>query len=141
MPPSDPGEPDAAGRRGARFSAMARLFFSKRANLAEHASQFQLIQYHPDLQLEGLATGVDNLRHDVCLSPRFCDIARTHITRLLARHGGVEDLIGVSPATLGGPPMSAHDRRIVGNVVSCSASGNPQECADGHVATCPGGCP
>jgi hypothetical protein len=35
----------------------------------------------------------------------------------------------------------AHDRRIVGNVVSCSASGNPQECADGHVATCPGGCP
>jgi hypothetical protein len=93
---------------------MARLFFSKRANLAEHASQFQLIQYHPDLQLERLATGVDNLRHDVCLSPRFCDIARTHITRLLARHGGVEDLIGVGPSVLGGRPLTPHDRRLQG---------------------------
>jgi hypothetical protein len=95
----------------ARSPSMARLFFSKRANLAEHAARFQLVQYHPDLELNGLVTGVDNLRHDVCLSQRFCDIARSHITRLLARHGGVEDLVGFEAPLLGGPAMSLDDRR------------------------------
>jgi hypothetical protein len=35
----------------------------------------------------------------------------------------------------------SHDRRIVGNVETCSARANPQECTDGHVDVCPGGCP
>ncbi len=37
--------------------------------------------------------GVDNLRHDVALSPRFAEAARAQIARLVIRHGEMEDLL------------------------------------------------
>lgn len=37
-------------------------------------------------------TGIDNLRHDVFLSPKFCEAARQQISKLIARHGNVEEL-------------------------------------------------
>ena len=52
-----------------------------------------LASYTPSLSLEGLSVGVDNLRHDVHLSPKFTDAARAHIARLIARHGDVEGLL------------------------------------------------
>jgi len=52
-----------------------------------------LASYTPALSLEGLSVGVDNLRHDVHLSPKFTDAARAHIARLMARHGDVEGLL------------------------------------------------
>src|SRR4029077_4609483 len=52
-----------------------------------------LTNYTPSLSLEGLAMGVDNLRHDVHLSPKFTEAARAHIARLLARHGDVDGLL------------------------------------------------
>src|SRR5215472_357618 len=48
----------------------------------------------PFVSLEGLTVGVDNLRYDVVLSPRFVDLARAHIARLIARHGELEGLLG-----------------------------------------------
>jgi hypothetical protein len=52
-----------------------------------------LTSYTPSLSLEGLLVGVDNLRHDVHLSPKFTETARAHIARLIARHGDVEGLL------------------------------------------------
>src|SRR5215470_16838743 len=52
-----------------------------------------LSSYAPSLSLEGLQVGVDNLRHDVHLSPKFTETARAHIARLIARHGDVEGLL------------------------------------------------
>src|SRR5579864_8572164 len=52
-----------------------------------------LASYTPTLSLEGLTVGVDNLRHDVHLSPKFTETARAHIARLIARHGDVEGLL------------------------------------------------
>ena len=58
----------------------------------------------PFVSLEGIAVGVDNLRHDVLLSPRFAELARAQIARLIARHGELEDLIGAdTPATSQAP--------------------------------------
>src|SRR5579872_1646413 len=48
----------------------------------------------PFVSLEGLMVGVDNLRHDVVLSPRFVELARAQIVRLIARHGELEGLLG-----------------------------------------------
>src|SRR6266487_558055 len=48
----------------------------------------------PFVSLEGISVGVDNLRHDVLLSPRFVELARAQIARLIARHGEVEGLLG-----------------------------------------------
>lgn len=72
---------------------MAPFPFLQRESLAELARHFQLQGYTPTLELEGLLTGIDNLRHDVYLSPRFVEIAREHVFWLLARDGQVEDLV------------------------------------------------
>jgi class 3 adenylate cyclase len=58
----------------------------------------------PFVSLEGIAVGIDNLRHDVVLSPRFVDLARAQVGRLIARHGEVEGLLGAeSPPTSQAP--------------------------------------
>lgn len=58
----------------------------------------------PFVSLEGLMVGVDNLRHDVVLSPRFVELARAQITRLIARHGELEGLLGAeAPASSQAP--------------------------------------
>ncbi len=48
----------------------------------------------PFVSLEGLTVGVDNLRYDVILSPKFAEQARAHIARLIARHGEIDGLLG-----------------------------------------------
>ncbi|HLV89248.1 MAG TPA: hypothetical protein VKV39_19850 [Candidatus Sulfotelmatobacter sp.] len=58
----------------------------------------------PFVSLEGLAVGVDNLRHDVILSPRFTEVARAHIARMIARHGDLEGLLAAeAPSATPGP--------------------------------------
>ncbi len=53
----------------------------------------ELIGKAPSIVLEGLSVGVDNLRHDVALSPRFLEVARAEIMRLIVRHGELEGLL------------------------------------------------
>ncbi len=48
--------------------------------------------------------GVDNLRHDVVLSPRFVELARAQITRLIARHGELEGLLGAEAPAVSQAP-------------------------------------
>ncbi|MFZ0734096.1 MAG: hypothetical protein WAM79_17375 [Candidatus Sulfotelmatobacter sp.] len=58
----------------------------------------------PYISLEGISVGVDNLRHDVLLSPRFVELARAQIARLIARHGEIEGLLGAeTPQSTQGP--------------------------------------
>src|SRR5947199_9967272 len=47
----------------------------------------------PVVSLEGISVGVDNLRHDVVLSPKFVELARAQIARLIAHHGDLEGLL------------------------------------------------
>src|SRR5258708_13059185 len=53
----------------------------------------EMIAAAPAIPLEGLAVGVDNLRHDVSLSPRFVEAARAQIMRLIVRHGELKELL------------------------------------------------
>jgi class 3 adenylate cyclase len=58
----------------------------------------------PVVALEGISVGVDNLRHDVVLSPRFVELARAQIARLIARHGELEGLLSIeAPRPTQGP--------------------------------------
>ena len=75
---------------------MAFPFF-ERSDLSEQARLLKLESYRPTIALPGLLPGVDNVRHDVMLSPRFCELARTHISRLVERHGNVEDVAREDP--------------------------------------------
>ncbi len=66
--------------------------FLQRGNLTEFARHLSLASDTPAIPLENLVTGIDNLRHDVFLSQKFSDIAQTHISKLIAKAGAVEDL-------------------------------------------------
>ena len=66
--------------------------FLQRGSLPEHARQLNLTSEGPSLVLEGLVTGIDNVRHDVFLSRKFVETARQYIFKLIAKHGNVEEL-------------------------------------------------
>jgi len=53
----------------------------------------QLKSYTPSLSLSGLQLGIDNVRHDVWLSPAFTKAAGIHIGRLIARYGKIESVM------------------------------------------------
>jgi hypothetical protein len=82
--------------------------FLQRGNLTDHVRQLSLTSYEPVLGLENLVTGIDNVRHDVFLSPKFCDAARLHIFKLIAKHGNVEELAATD--TSAGPAGNGHAR-------------------------------
>jgi hypothetical protein len=66
--------------------------FLQRGNLSESARQLSLSSYVPSITLENLVAGIDNVRHDVFISSRFTETARSHIFKLIVKHGSVEDL-------------------------------------------------
>src|SRR5262245_50813453 len=66
--------------------------FLQRGNPSEYARQLSLTSYEPVLILENLSPRIDNVRHDVFLSPKFCETARQHIFKLIAKHGNVDDV-------------------------------------------------
>jgi class 3 adenylate cyclase len=72
---------------------MPRIPIFRLGRSAEEPLPPQLGSYTPKLTLEGLQLGVDNLRHDVHLSPRFVEQARLQIARLIMRHGDMEGLL------------------------------------------------
>jgi hypothetical protein len=64
----------------------------------------ELVAATPSITLENLAVGVDNLRHDVALSPRFVAATRSQIARSIIRHGELEGLLAAeAPAKAHGP--------------------------------------
>ncbi len=78
--------------------------FLQRGSLPDHARQLNLASEVPSLVLVGLVPGIDNLRHDVFLSPKFTEFARQYIFKLLAKHGNVEDLAADAKTPVR-PPM------------------------------------
>src|SRR3954467_5166027 len=67
-------------------------FLQQKGNLADYARELTLSTYVPSIALDGLARGVDNVRHDVYLSPKFTEVARQQLFRLVAKYGNVEDI-------------------------------------------------
>jgi len=67
-------------------------FLQQKVNLADYARELTLSTYVPQIALDGLVRGVDNVRHDVFLSPKFTEAARLQLFRLVAKYGNVEDI-------------------------------------------------
>jgi hypothetical protein len=89
---------------------MPRIPIFKLGHSAERAELPQLAKYSPRLALEGLTAGIDNLRHDVYLSPKFVEQMRVQIARLIARHGNIDTVLGVEPAVTAKPKSFAGDK-------------------------------
>jgi len=72
---------------------MPRIPIFSFGHTEQEAPPPRLTGYTASLSLEGLQLGVDNLRHDVHLSPKFVAQTRSQISRLIVRHGDVEGLL------------------------------------------------
>jgi hypothetical protein len=72
---------------------MPRLPIFRLGKEPEKLAPPELIAATPSIALEGLAVGVDNLRHDVVFSPRFVDATKAQVMRLIVRHGELEGLL------------------------------------------------
>ncbi len=83
---------------------MPRIPIFRLGGAPEKPAPPKLAASTPYVSVEGLAVGVDNLRHDVVLSPRLAEAARAHIARLIARHGELEGLLSAeAPQPSQGP--------------------------------------
>jgi hypothetical protein len=78
--------------------------FRERVDLAGCALQIPLCAVAPALTLDNLLPGIDNVRHDVFLSPKFMQVASAHIARLIMEYGGVKDLCTGEPGGEQRPP-------------------------------------
>src|SRR6202140_2343836 len=72
---------------------MPRLPIFRLGRGPQKPAMAEMIAAAPSIAIEGLVVGVDNLRHDVSLSPRFMEAARAQIMRLIVRHGELEGLL------------------------------------------------
>ncbi|HEV3039299.1 MAG TPA: hypothetical protein VHA33_16100 [Candidatus Angelobacter sp.] len=86
--------------------------FLQRVNLADCARQLNLLSYAPFIVLENLVPGIDNIRHDVFLSPKFSELAKQYIFKLIAKHGNVEALVDDATFSASAPIRPA--ARILG---------------------------
>jgi hypothetical protein len=76
---------------------MPRIPIFRIGQAAEDMEPPRLASYIPALSLEDLRIGIDNLRHDVFLSPKFVENARLQIARLIAHYGNVKNLLAAEP--------------------------------------------
>jgi class 3 adenylate cyclase len=83
---------------------MPRLPIFRLGSTPEKLALPELLAAAPTIALEGLAVGVDNLRHDVALSPSFVEAARAQMMRLIVHHGELEGLLAAeAPVRADGP--------------------------------------
>jgi hypothetical protein len=77
---------------------MPRIPILKLGSQAE-SPPARLISYTPTLSLDSLQLGIDNVRHDVWLSPQFTKVAGDHIAKLIAKYGNIESLVLAEPGS------------------------------------------
>ncbi len=65
---------------------------------AEELEPPRLASYSPTLSFHDLRIGIDNLRHDVFLSPKFVEDARLQVARLIIHYGNVKNLLAAETA-------------------------------------------
>src|SRR5271165_1029406 len=87
----------------------------------------ELVSATPAIALEGLAVGVDNLRHDVALSARFVDAARAQIMRLIVRHGELEGLLAAEAPQKNQAPSWMRNAAAAGNRTTVKVPVDPSD--------------
>lgn len=99
---------------------MPRIPFFKLGPSAEEMEPPKLAAYSPSLSLEGLQPGIDNLRHDVHLTPKFVEQGRLQIARLITRYGNIERLLEAEE------PEKALGNHFIGSGSGARSQARPQ---------------
>src|SRR5438874_10962931 len=74
---------------------------------AETAPRIELTSYNLTLPMATLAIGVDNIHHDVFLSPKFVQAARDYLLDLIRQHTNSAQAPGMQPRQSRGPDSVA----------------------------------
>ncbi len=114
---------------------MPRLPIFRLGGTPEKAALPDLVAALPSIALEGLAVGVDNLRHDVALSPKFIEAARAHIMRLIVRHGELEGLLAAEAPARNQGPSWVRSAAVPTNRTSVEQSDFKSLLAELHLST------
>jgi len=101
---------------------MPRLPLFRLGGTREKLALPEMVSAVPSIALEGLAVGVDNLRHDVALSPRLVEAAKAQIMRSIVRHGELEGLLSAEA-----PPRSQQAPAWMKNVAGRSERSLPEK--------------
>jgi hypothetical protein len=83
---------------------------------ADRQVKIDLVPYTADVQLSTLTPGIDNLHHDVALSPRFLEFARRYIADVIRQSGNLSRFYG-SDAPVLKTPESAGFRKMLGDLL------------------------
>ena len=83
------------------------------------SSRPKLEPYNAEIRLAGLALGVDNIHHDVFLSPRFLESSRKYIRDLVRQTVNVT-LLYKQDSKPSGPPEHAAFRRLLTEALQAS---------------------
>lgn len=75
--------------------------------------------YSADIQLTSLAVGIDNIRYDVYLSPRFVEISRKYIQDLFRQTANVAQFYGMDARSFR-PPETIAFRKLLTDVLQAS---------------------
>jgi hypothetical protein len=88
---------------------MPRIPILKLGSSNTEAQPPRLASYTPALSLNGIQLGIDNVRHDVWLSPAFTKPLGLHIGKLIAKYGAIQAVMSVEVAGPAGasPNMSS----------------------------------
>lgn len=73
---------------------------SKYSSKLPTLSDFPLKTYSFEFSQDRLVSGVDNIRHDVHLSPGFCKATSKIVLHLIARHSQAEDILRVDDSRM-----------------------------------------
>ncbi|MCZ6750951.1 MAG: hypothetical protein O7E51_03890 [Acidobacteria bacterium] len=74
---------------------MSALFSKSASAKPQHSFPFH--SYAPNVKTNQLVPGIDNIRFDVCLSPRFLEFCRPLLLQLVLKHSGAAELMHKPP--------------------------------------------
>ncbi|HEY0565870.1 MAG TPA: hypothetical protein VGC88_09820, partial [Terriglobales bacterium] len=88
------------------------MSFLQRGPLCEYTSELPFEAESYSVPLAGLQVGVDNTRYDVWISPKAVAAIRQHISRQIAHHGEVKDLIAEQAMASAATPVWSSAKRL-----------------------------
>ena len=81
--------------------------------IATEAARTELKRYNVTIPMGSLSIGVDNIHHDVFLSPKFAQAARDYLFDLIRQNTKAAYFLELSPRPTRGPDSAAYRKLLV----------------------------
>src|SRR6202171_1822801 len=86
--------------------------------IATEAARTELKRYNVTIPMGSLSIGVDNIHHDVFMSPKFAQAARDYLFELIRQNTKAAYFPGIELRATGGPDSTTYRKALVGRMPS-----------------------